>query len=464
VPLPADAVGAALLDELNLTGRQAGLLAAAAALSIVWLLALGLIRFARRPRDPPTEPPTLELGPEPPALANFLASEFRVTADAVPATLLDLAARRVVEIERVDVETYQCRMRGSTGESMLEYERRVLDLLRQRASNGVVPARALTTGPSEESKRWWKQFRGEVVADSQRRGLSRDIWDRRTIQTFAVAAVPATLLVGLAFGFEGGVGYAAVVGLILGGIASRRQQRDTPDGLAAAGRWVAVREQLEQDEEFQSNPPIAVALWERLLAYGAALGVAAGAVRPIPMGAESDRRAWSAYGGRWHQVDIRYPHLFPPLWGVHPGAALLGAVVGGAIAIFFLRVLGSLSSSIDDLGAQATLVVIGIYALLSLALLGAAAVAYMAVRDLLSTKEVTGEIVRLRTFGSDKSPRHYVAVDDGALRRVRAWQVKSNLYAQLAQYDEVTVVATRYLGYVRSITRPAGSGPSSSIA
>ena len=85
-------------------------------------------------------------------------------------------------------------------------------------------------------------------------------------------------------------------------IAARRhplaaRQRHTHDGLVAAGRWVAVREKLDEDEEFQNQPPITVALWERLLAYGAALGVAGGAVRPIPMGAESDRAPWSSYGG-----------------------------------------------------------------------------------------------------------------------------------------------------------------------
>jgi hypothetical protein len=44
-------------------------------------------------------PRTLELGPEPPAVVNFLVNDFRVTDDAVPATLIDLAARNVVDVE-----------------------------------------------------------------------------------------------------------------------------------------------------------------------------------------------------------------------------------------------------------------------------------------------------------------------------------------------------------------------------
>ena len=51
------------------------------------------------PAVPPVGPRTLDLGAEPPAVASFLVHGFRVTDDAVPATLIDLAARNVVDIE-----------------------------------------------------------------------------------------------------------------------------------------------------------------------------------------------------------------------------------------------------------------------------------------------------------------------------------------------------------------------------
>jgi len=440
-----------------LSRYQVTCLAGAAATTGVWLLAAAAIRFARRPREPEFEAPTLELGPEPPALANLLASDFRVTPDAVPATLLDLAARGVVEIERVDVDTYQCRLRATAGETHTDYEHRVLELLRKRASDGIVPAQALTTGPAEEASRWWKAFVREVVADSQNRGLSRDIWDRRTIIALAVIAALPTLLSGLAFGFRGAAGYAAGTAFVLASMSSRHRQRDTPAGLAAASRWAAVREALEQDEAFPAQPPIAVALWERLLPYGAALGVAAGAIRPIPMGAESDRRAWSSYGGRWRQVDIRYPRLLPPGWGVHPLAALFGAVLVGGAAVFVLSVAASVVSSFGDLSRAGVLVVSAFFAVLSAIVLGAAVLAVRAVPDLWSTREVTGEVLRLRDRGSDKQPRHYVAVYDGTSRAIRAWRIKPEVYATLEQYEVVAALVTRHLGYVRSIVAvPAG--------
>ena len=358
--LPAASVVDFLRDQLDLTAGEFGGLVAAAIATVAWLLVVAAIRAVRQPREPAGETPTLDLGPEPPALANMLASGFKVTPDAVPATLLDLAARHVVEIERVDVDTYQCRLRAAGDGASTPYEGRVLELLRERAHDGIVPAQALTTGPSEHAARWWKGFAGEVVADAQSRGLSRDLWSREVITGLGVVAAVPALLYGIPFGLKG-IGICALgAGVLLGGIRSRRRQRDTPDGLVAAGRWVAVREKLEEDEVFPMQPPITVALWERLLAYGAALGVAAGAVRPIPMGAESDKRAWSAFGGRWHQVTVRYPRLYPPAWGLHPVAALLWAALFGGIALLFLYFVSSVISDLGDVGALGLLIVLAV--------------------------------------------------------------------------------------------------------
>lgn len=68
-------------------------------------------------------------------------------------------------------------------------------------------------------------------------------------------------------------------------------QRDTPAGRAAAARWLGVRAYLGQNEVFPTLPPASVAIWDRYLGYGAALGVAAAAVHALPMGAEDDHLA-----------------------------------------------------------------------------------------------------------------------------------------------------------------------------
>ncbi len=53
-----------------------------------------------------------ELGPEPPALANLLAHDLTVTHEAMPATLIDLAARRVIRVVEIGPDHYQCEVRN----------------------------------------------------------------------------------------------------------------------------------------------------------------------------------------------------------------------------------------------------------------------------------------------------------------------------------------------------------------
>jgi hypothetical protein len=266
-----------------------------------------------------------------------------------------------------------------------------------------------------------------------------------------VAAGPAAL-VGLAFGLDEGFGYWAIAAVILARIRSGRRQHDTPAGLAAASRWRAVKARLEQDAAFPSQPPTAIALWERHLAYGAALGVAAGAVRPIPMGAESERRAWSSYGGRWRQVEVSYPNGFPLGWGLHPFAAILRAVPAAVLSGLILYILGAVAVDLSDLRGVKLLVAAAIFLIPSLVAIGAVIVVARSVADLSSTSEVTGEILRLRAFGSEDKTRHYVAVDGGTASKIRAWIVRSELYSPLEEYQVVSVSVTPRLGYVRSIT------------
>lgn len=417
----------------------------------VWLLVVGAVRVYRQPREPTDLEPTLDVGPEPPALAGFLAGNFRVLREAVPATLLDLCARGLAEIERVDVDTYVCRLREAPADDLLPYESRVLEHLRDCARGGVVPTRALTTGPGEASKRWWKAFVNEVVDDAQERGLSRDLWPKRlALLVGAIAVVPA-LLLGLAFDEEAFFVYLVLPGAVIGHVLYGRRQRDTPAGLDAAARWRAVQAKLAENPVFAEQPPIAVALWERLLAYGAALGVAPAAIRPVPMGSEPENRAWSTYGGRWHQVDVTYPHW--PQWGWHPGLALLVRLGVAALGVLFLLVFGPfVLDVIDDLDGAFELIPTAFLAIPAAVAAVSGYLAFPAALDLLTRRTVTGEIVRLRVKGSSDNKRYYVAVDDATSRDVRAWVVRPELYSGLEQGQVVTAVVTPRLRYVHSIT------------
>jgi len=410
-------------------------IAATAAATAPWLLAVGVVYLRRRPARPEPGPPTLDLGPEPPAVANFLVHGFRATRDAVPATLLDLAARRLVEIEEREPGAYVCRLEKASGGELTSYEQRVMELLRSRASGDVVPAGALTTGPEEESKRWWKGFEKEVVADAQRRGLCVDLLDKRTfLWLAAAAAAPATVL-GILAGGRAGFGYWVLAFLGLGWVMGLNTQRETPEGLAAASRWLGVRAKLADDEAFRTQAPIAVTLWERHLAYGAAFGLATAAVRALPMGAESAHHAWSSYGGQWRSVRIRYPRFFPLGWGLHPLVVVLRAGLALAPALVLWLV------------APKELLVVP-----AAVVAAAGLVILWALVDLGSTREVTGQVLRRRAYGSDDDKRYYVAVDDGASATIRAWRVKFELYSSVRQYEIVTATLTRNLRYVRAIS------------
>ena len=427
-------------------------IAATAAATAPWLLAVAIVYLRRRPEKPEPGPPTLDLGPEPPAVANLLVHDFRVTRDAVPATLLDLAARRLVEIEERGPGSYVCRLEKTSDGALTAYEQRVMELLRSRASGGIVPAEALTTGPKAESSRWWKGFQKEVVTDAQRRGLCVDILNKRTFVWLTVAAAAPALVLGARAGGRAGFGYWVVAFFLLGWVMGLHTQRETPEGLAAAGRWLGVRAKLAEDAAFRTQAPIAVTLWERHLAYGAAFGVASAAVRAIPMGAESDYRAWSSYSGQWRAVRISYPYLLPPGWGLHPLVALLRGVLALAAAVGFLWLLTPESLDVAPDAGIAELVFILLFVVApAVVAAGALLVILRALADLGSTTEVTGQVLRLRAHGDDDDKRYYAAIDDGTSLTIRAWRVKYELYTSLWQYEIVTGTLTRNLRYVRSI-------------
>jgi hypothetical protein len=432
-------------------------LAVAAVVSCgLWLVAAGLVYLSRRPAEPTVGPRTLDLGPEPPAVANFLVNDFRVTDEAIPATLIDIAARNVVDVEQRGPGVFYVRLRAATAETLTAYESRVLDHLRKRAHGDVVPAEALTTGPAGESERWRRRFANEVVADAQARGLSRDALDSRVFTLLLVAAAIPAAPVWMLSDFEAGFIVMVAAGGVLTWIRGRHPQRETPDGLEAASRWLGVRAELAANEIFPRHSPLTVELWSRWLAYGAALGVATGASGPLPMGTESDTAAWSAHGGRWRPVRVSYPRLWPPGWGLSPlvaAVAGLGAVVAGALALYWLG-----PGLVEAANGAWSILVVAILLVPSAAVVVGIALAVMALADSRSTTEVSGPILRLRIVGDEDKSRHYVAVDDGSSRAIRAWKVNALQYLGLRQGQTVTVSATPNLGCVRWIideTEPA---------
>jgi Predicted membrane protein (DUF2207) len=445
---------------------QSVLLLVSAALAGGWLLLLWLVSMQSRQRHVRAEPATGALGPEPPAVAGMLGHGGRVGDEAAAATLLDLAARHVVELEQAGPQLSLCRIRPAGRAELAPYERRILSYLDALATDGVVPAPALAQGATKPAA-WWRKLRAEVVADTRARGLSRPRWSPFLVTVLGVpAALPvAGLMVWLVsvtgafptLGSKGIVG-GAIVGGLLGLALVRRLNTDrlTPAGRAAAGHWLGVRAHLAADPALASQPPAAVSSYGRALAYAAALGLAPVATRSLPIGAPGNPRiAWSNYGpgmrqpgqgqpgqgqpnqgqpGQWHLVHISYPRRLS--WGTAPRqvlqAWLLAAVPAAALAWLFLAVIPGL----PGIGWVAL-------ATVAVALAGAA----RAAADLTGARPVEGEVVKVRQQGRV----HWIAVDDGTSSTVRAWQAGVPLFRQVSEGDIIRVRVSRIFGYVSGL-------------
>ncbi|HEX2195440.1 MAG TPA: hypothetical protein VHJ76_00820 [Actinomycetota bacterium] len=430
-----------------------------------WVLLLALVWAIRYPRQPSPGPETTDLGSETPALANMLAHRFKPTRDAVPATLVDLAARGLVEIEDRGIGDYYCRVTGRSAE-LEPYEAMLLDHLRRISAGGVVPAAALTTGPQDRSKSWWNDFRDKVVAHAQSEGLSRNLWDVWARGALFIGGALIFLMFEAAIGFNDPEDVASstlkdvlqVAGLnafvLVFGVAASKRQTSTPAGDGAAARWLGVRRALEESPSFELLPPSGVVVWERHLAYAAALGVAPRSIRSLPMGAESDTEAWTASSGEWRKVEVRYPRLRPG-WGRRPVLALAIGGFGTFVGYKMVR-LGAQELGFDDYLGVAGVVatVLGVVVLLrSVPQLAGAFV------DLFATRPVEGTVLRARTRwgpfpylnqGNDQEHlRCYVALDDGRSTKITAYRVSAATYKELPQGGMAKLTVTPRLGYVR---------------
>ena len=373
----------------------------AAGAGALWAALLAALAFATRSREVDPGPSTLGLGgPEPPAVVNLLTGDWSLGHEAVPATLLDLAARRLVAIDQVGERTLVRVRRPPDGErqpaaELEPYERMVLDHAAGQATDGVVPAEALTTGPEDQARGWWRSFRRSVEE--------------------------------------------------------------------AASRWLRLRTLLAEDPLFAEHPPAGVAIWDRLLAYGAAMGVAHGAVRALPLGAERDDEAWSSVGGHWRVVRVRYPRFVPPGYGRHPAlVAFLGLFQLG-LAVLALpaatAAADGLRDFVVDFSADNTVptgfevgVSVGlgvVVALAALLALRGAGMALAGIVDLVSKRRtVEGRVLRLRRRGTDDNPRWYLGVDEGEAGTIRAWRTPSG---GAVQGSTVRAQVTRWLAHVRNL-------------
>ncbi|MCX5043374.1 DUF2207 domain-containing protein [Aldersonia sp. NBC_00410] len=442
-----------------------GVLVAAAAALLAWFAILGaLMRATRTPRIE-RGVPTGNFGPESPAVVDFITGEFRLCDEAASATLLDLAARRIVTIEEVGPELSLVRVRRNADTAGLtRYEHMVLAHVHKLATaDGVVATGALAEG-ARHLGGWWKKFAKAVRDETRAAGLSQARWQpwHRTLLTIA-AVVPA-LGVGALFAiaepatdgdpFGGFVAGVFVTIAVLVAVQEKiNGERGTEAGAQAAGRWLGVQEHLGTGR-FAEQPAAGVTIWGRALAYAAALGLAERAVVSLPIGtAADDGKAWSDFGGMWHLVHVRYHGRGPwgrIVWGYSAWAGIgrgLFAALIMAGPTFIVAIV--LSAFLGFPGDPVR------FAVLFAAVLAAGPIA-LAVLDLGGHATVRGQVVRQRQFVKKRNDenvtyRYWIGIDDGRARITHAYGIDEKTWNTLAEGDIVEARVGKRLGWIYDV-------------
>lgn len=271
----------------------------------IWLLLAVLPRLAAVRLPPPPGPPTLEPGPEPPAVASLLVSGARARLAAVAATVLDLGARGFLDLAWAGPSMLSCRgVRVPEGSRLLPFERRVLERLRTHLRGDEAPVSALLPAPrSLDSHRWYGRFAREVSTAARDESLVRPQLAAGPSRLLFLAAVVPAGLPALFVWRSGGLGVAgdaaaaivAAVVIVAAWVLLPRGVRPTAAGQQAASRWLGVPAGLDADP-WQGQAPLRDPVPARVLAVGADADLMA-AFRP---------RRQQTFVGR---VALRFQHL-----------------------------------------------------------------------------------------------------------------------------------------------------------
>ncbi|MFN8027094.1 MAG: DUF2207 domain-containing protein [Acidimicrobiia bacterium] len=391
-----------------------------------------------------------------PAVVDLLVHSGRLTGDALAATVVDLAARGWVHLEQAAPGQVLCRISHAppARDGLDEHERMTMDLLHDRAVDGVVPTGALGQGITDEADRWWRRFTAAVMEQSDTCGLTKGPgWSTGFFLGAGVLFVWLALLAGV-LTIENGdlrmivaTAWAAFT-LWAASIPDTPGQRRTltPEGIALGSRWITMREQV-LDLLPDDLGPAAAAVRGRTLAFAAAVGTAPSVVRGLPRGPDSTDEAWVLRGGIWSHVRLRYPIRMPRGWGRPPLTTIVPGFVGVVIAA---AVLWGTRHDIQPLLDGAALVLLVIAGSEWLA----------GVHDALtSPREVHGVVVARWLFNGSRwnpwrdavAPRWFVVIDDGRSRSLRGLRVSEDAFHKAHRGDTATAHIGRAQGFVHDI-------------
>ncbi|MER7005521.1 hypothetical protein ABT297_21085 [Dactylosporangium sp. NPDC000555] len=428
----------------------------------VWLLAFWGALLLTRPRPIDAPPPTQDFGgPESPAVVSLITGRWELTEDGAESTLIDLAARKVLEFRQPGNDPLQTtvHVRQERPSGLNAYETMIFERIRGLAVGGMVPLTALTFRDEAEAKGWTRRLNAAIVADARSRGLSRRRFSPTIVTALTVIAAIPSLAAGLAVALHerrtggdatGAIWVAVFAWAALGIFAGKsRGERDTPQGRAAAARWLGLKTFLRAHESFEDLPPAAVTVWDRYLSYGDAVGATRVCSAVIDLGMGNRRRVWSSFGGTWHRVRVSYPSLFPR-YGQKAVPLILKALAGLAVAALVVR-FNTIAFDLAP-GSVTDWITLAVRVLILWPLLYGGYTLIATLVDLFTPVTLTGEVLWSETWKSrsqgEDSPSipwlHYLAVDSGASDRTVAWACPSGLAGRASPGDVVTLTARRW--------------------
>jgi hypothetical protein len=452
---------------------------------LVGLLAR-LVAWLGRPTVP-TGPSTPELLDTPPAVVNLMMSGLAGAPEAGAATLLDLAARGVLELHQpgADPEGTTVTVRRADPAGLTAYERRVLQ--RVTPPRGVRPFTLadLDRRHAEDGHEWHARVLAEVRQDATDRGLVLAGGQSAAGVVLMLGFVGLTVLSCLTgFAIMEFLGLdermhpiAQLVGmgvfvllLCAAAIAATthlagdvRGARLTPEGRRVAGHWAGVATWLRAHEAFADLPPASVTVWDRYIAHGVALGASPRAAATVDLRAGQVDVVRSTFGGAERLVQVRYPRSGRTRWNVPAGRRLIMNGTGLAL----LAVLTLLQLTRADALPTPVLAALG-----AVAAVLALRCSYRTVRaasDLARPVHITGQVIRIVPFTVTSAPQDgatatnkrplnhhpwsaaaFLVVDDGRSDTTRAWWITR---AQLRGIRPGSIVTVRAQPWTACLSR-----------
>ena len=386
-----------------------------------WLAVFVASLTGPRPGHPGRQRAGLEAGSEPPAVVNLLAG--RPDSDGFKATLLDLAARGWFSLTNPHARTtgpagtsppVMCVLSAeSPAEHLTSFERRaVTHLARRTGPQQEIPAQGLADGFEGGEQEFLKAFRGEVIADSRQRGLTRPtLSTARKTMLCLLALIPAgaVVIAGPIERHSGSlIALCAFYYVVLCAIAAQvSSERLTSAGQGALGAW---------------GTRVAAMAGPRQTAYAGALGQSPGALAPFtPSDANA---AWSGFADNWRLLPIGSSG--ERVWPGISGGSFVGIVL---LAVPGIPLLGVFGYALG--GGHGTELAILAGAVADVAI-GAKAIAKWS--HLPTFAEFDGLVLRQWQVGDEKSDdgiEYFVAVDDGTSAQAWAFSVGSSAFARL---------------------------------